>query len=104
MKIKEIIKTICDYWPPLCAILFLVIYSIFYKVNIHDKIDSDYQITSGPITGIGYHGRRYYMFFVNGKWYHGVAHGSRDEEGDRIQIRYYVPDPSLNRWEDPSSE
>ena len=50
--------------------------------------------------GIRYGWSFYYYFNVYSAEFHGVSSSIKDKKvGDTLQVRYYIPDSSLNRWE-----
>ena len=72
----------------------------------HEKtklLNENYKITTGYIYkegGIRYDWSFYYYFNVYSAEFHGVSSSIKDKKvGDTLQVRYYVPNPAINRWE-----
>lgn len=86
------------FWVFVCLALVLIKGRFETK-----KLNENYRITTGYIYkegGIGYGMSLYYIFNVYSAEFHGKSSFIRDKKvGDTLQVRYYVPDPSLNRWE-----
>lgn len=87
--------------PFVLILLLLAAYLVYERFFFWNKINSNYKITSGIIYKIG--GLRndtYYFFNVNNIEYKGVAISTPClYVGDSLQVRYYVPNPNINKWE-----
>ena len=88
-----------EFWVIFGLFAFIAYTRYVYHNNTELLID-DYKITTGYIYKSGLRGHLHYYFNVYSAEFHGGSSFIKDKKvGDTLQVRYYVPDPSLNRWE-----
>lgn len=86
--------------PFILILLVTGAYLLYEHFFFWNRIKSNYQITSGIIYKIGPRFHTHYSFSVNGLVYWGVALSTPGlDVGDSLQVRYYVPNPKINKWE-----
>lgn len=88
-----------DYWA--IFVLFAVFaYFLYVGHNNTKLLNDDYKITTGYIYKEGIRFYKHYFFNVySAKFTGGSSYIKGKKVGDTIQVRYYVPNPAINRWE-----
>ena len=91
-----------EFWV-IFGLFAFIAYTRYVYHNNTELLNDDYKITTGYIYKEGgVRGlRRYYYFNVYSAEFKGStsSHIPNKKVGDTIQVRYYVPNPAINRWE-----
>ena len=90
-----------DYWV-IFGLFAFIAYTQYVYHNNTKLLNDDYKITIGYIYKKGsWHGwYLHYYFNVYSAEFHGGSSSFEGKKvGDTIQVRYYVPNPAINRWE-----
>ena len=92
-----------EFWV-IFGLFAFIAYTRYVYHNNTELLNDDYIITTGYIYKEG--GFRtsrsfYYYFNVYSAEFKGStsSHIPNKKVGDTIQVRYYVPNPAINRWE-----
>ncbi len=90
-----------EFWVIFGLFAFIAYTRYVYHKNT-ELLNDDYKITTGYIYKKGsWHGwYLHYYFNVYSAEFHGGSSSFEGKKvGDTIQVRYYVPNPAINRWE-----
>ena len=100
MKHKKPKKRFQFLKNPFFWILLFMAYVLYVGHNQTKLLNDNYKITTGYIYKRGFRGHLHYYFNVYSAEFQGGSQFIKGKKvGDTLQVRYYVPDPSLNRWE-----
>ena len=102
MKHKKPKKRFQFLKNPFFWILLFMAYVLYVGHNQTKLLNDNYKITTGYIYKKGsWHGwYLHYYFNVYSAEFHGGSSSFEGKKvGDTIQVRYYVPNPAINRWE-----
>ena len=90
-----------EFWV-IFGLFAFIAYTRYVYHNNTKLLNDNYKITTGYIYKKGsWHGwYLHYYFNVYSAEFHGGSSSFEGKKvGDTIQVRYYVPNPAINRWE-----
>ena len=90
-----------EFWV-IFGLFAFIAYTRYVYHNNTELLNDNYKITTGYIYKKGsWHGwYLHYYFNVYSAEFHGGSSSFEGKKvGDTIQVRYYVPNPAINRWE-----
>lgn len=88
-----------EFWV-IFGLFAFIAYTRYVYHNNTELLNDDYKITTGYIYERGLRGHLHYYFNVYSAEFHGGSSSFEGKKvGDTIQVRYYVPNPAINRWE-----
>jgi hypothetical protein len=100
MKHKKTKKRFQFLKNPFFWFLLFMAYVLYVGHNQTKLLNDNYKITTGYIYERGLRGHLHYYFNVYSAEFHGGSNFIKGKEvGDTLQVRYYVPNPAINRWE-----
>ena len=100
MKHKKPKKRFQFLKNPFFWILLFMAYVLYVGHNQTKLLNDNYKITTGYIYKRGFRGHLHYYFNVYSAEFQGGSQFIKGKKvGDTLQVRYYVPNPAINRWE-----